>query len=195
MHTTPLIVSVLATTLRTVAAEYGDVTDCALPCVADVSGSNCTKSNWPCLCANGTWVDQTNACIVKSCNTTEQEATFQALAQICIIFSIPLTASAEATFPASALSANASSSVSALGGPGPVSVASLPAVTSVVSTMETSTTPTSDSASNTAGSTTSGTGTASATATPSAGNIGASTRETDGWFALAVLLLAGAAIL
>lgn len=193
MHFSHFILSTLAITSRLVTAGGEDVTDCALPCM-NVSGSNCTASNWPCLCAS-TWVDQSfNPCVVKSCNKTAQETTFQALAQICNIFDVPLTASAEVTFPASVPSADASSSLSALG-PGPQSVtSSLPPVTSAASTLETSTT--SSSGSDTAGGhTASNTGTASATATPSAGNIGTSTREQNAWFALAVLLLAGAAFL
>jgi hypothetical protein len=187
MRTSNLILSSLAISSRLITA---DVTDCALPCMTNLNGSNCTASNWPCLCAS-TWVEQSfNPCVVQSCNKTSQETTFQAFAQICYIFDIPLTASAEATFPASILASNATSGLSALG-PGPESITSLPPVTSAASTMGTSTTPASASGNSAGGTTASNTGTASATGTPSAGNVG----EQSAWFAIAVLLLAGAAVL
>jgi CFEM-containing surface protein len=194
MRAITLTLSILAITLRLVSASDGGITDCALPCVANVADSNCTASNWPCLCANGPWVDQTNTCVQNSCNAAEQEASYLAFAQICNIFNVTLTASPEATFPATALSVFASSSLSALGGPGPASVTALPSITPAVSPMETSATSSSNTADSTLTSTTSPAA-ATATALAGSGNGGARTRETEVWFGLAVLLLAGAAIL
>ena len=186
------ITSVIFSVLAFVTAGYGDLTDCALPCSTDVSGSNCTKSNWPCLCADSAWVNQMNNCVQIKCNATEQEAAYLAFAQICTIFNVPLTASPEATFPASLLSANASSSLSALEGPGHASATSIPSITPVVSPVAASS---DTSTSLIASSTSQAATTATATPTQGSGNAATSTGVTDVWFALAVLLLAGAAIL
>ncbi|KIW26899.1 hypothetical protein, variant 3 [Cladophialophora immunda] len=43
------------------------------------------------------YIERLNNCTVASCNATDQEITFSAIAEICAIFSVPVTIGPEAT--------------------------------------------------------------------------------------------------
>ncbi|KAK4945191.1 replication factor C subunit 4 [Elasticomyces elasticus] len=85
----------------TTQAFAQDVDECGLTCIADVDGTDCTQSDWPCLCANNMYIERMNDCTVASCNAASQQNTSEAIAQICAIFSVTLTNSPEATAPTS----------------------------------------------------------------------------------------------
>jgi len=71
-------------------------------CMGSWDGSSCSASTgWNCLCSNQTAISQLNTCVATSCtNTTDQEAIFGAVAQLCANAGTPVTASQEATFSA-----------------------------------------------------------------------------------------------
>lgn len=44
-----------------------------LPCVADVNGTNCAPTQWPCLCPNPIYIDRLNACVYQACADVESQ--------------------------------------------------------------------------------------------------------------------------
>ncbi|OCT54729.1 hypothetical protein CLCR_03058 [Cladophialophora carrionii] len=71
-------------------------------CMGSWDGSSCSSSTgWDCLCSNQTAISQLNTCVATSCtNTTDQEAIYGAVAQLCANAGSPVTHSQEATFSA-----------------------------------------------------------------------------------------------
>ncbi|KAI1626640.1 hypothetical protein EDD37DRAFT_223455 [Exophiala viscosa] len=52
-----------------------DVDECGLTCIANVEGTDCTQSEWPCLCANSMYIERMHDCTVASCNASSQQST------------------------------------------------------------------------------------------------------------------------
>ncbi|KIW57424.1 hypothetical protein PV05_05974 [Exophiala xenobiotica] len=92
-----LLLAALGFSFAAQAVAQDDVDQCALACIANVDGTNCSPSEWPCLCANDMYIERMNNCTIASCNATDQQDTFMAVAQLCAIFSVPLTVGPEAT--------------------------------------------------------------------------------------------------
>ncbi|KAF7514259.1 hypothetical protein GJ744_000029 [Endocarpon pusillum] len=93
------------------------VSDCALPCLADVTGTTCAPTQWSCLCPSSIYIDRLNACVHRACAAADSQqgqlagsafiyssrhassliiATFGAIANICQIYGLLPTASPEA---------------------------------------------------------------------------------------------------
>ncbi|KIW37508.1 uncharacterized protein PV06_10161 [Exophiala oligosperma] len=97
----PLLLATLCLWFANQATAQADVDQCALTCIANVNGTNCSQSQWPCLCANDMYIERMNNCTIASCNATAQQDTFTVVAQLCAIFDVPLTIGPEATVPIS----------------------------------------------------------------------------------------------
>ncbi|KAL2401419.1 hypothetical protein ABEF95_013654 [Exophiala dermatitidis] len=71
-------------------------------CMGSWDGSSCSSSNgWNCLCSNQTAISQLNTCVATSCtNSTDQEAIYGAVAQLCANAGVTVTNSQQATFSA-----------------------------------------------------------------------------------------------
>lgn len=71
-------------------------------CMLSWDGQTCESDNgWNCLCSNSTAVNQINTCVATSCtNTTDQEAIYGAIAQLCANNGVALTQTQQATFSA-----------------------------------------------------------------------------------------------
>ena len=71
-------------------------------CFSSWDGSSCDQSSgWDCLCSNATAIAQLNTCVATSCtNTTDQEAIYGAVAQLCANDGVTVTNSQQATFSA-----------------------------------------------------------------------------------------------
>jgi len=90
-------------------------------CMGSWDGSSCSAgSGWDCLCSNQTAISQLNTCVATSCtNTTDQEAIFGAVAQLCVNAGTPVSASQEATFSATSGGSAWPSQITAAPGFGP----------------------------------------------------------------------------
>lgn len=100
------------------------ITDCALPCIADVNGTSCAPTQWPCLCPTSIYIERLNECVYQACTDAEsQQATFGAIANICNVFGFPPTASAEVN---AASTMDLTGSVSIFGVPNPSAVPPAP---------------------------------------------------------------------
>lgn len=77
------------------------------------------SSGWSCLCNNQTLISQLNTCVATSCtNTTDQEAIYAAVAQLCVNNGVTVTNSEQATFSATSGGTLAQITAKPSGGPG-----------------------------------------------------------------------------
>ncbi|KIV85465.1 hypothetical protein PV11_01158 [Exophiala sideris] len=90
-------------------------------CMGSWDGTSCTSnSGWDCLCSNQTAISQLNTCVATSCtNSTDQEAIFGAVAQLCANAGVTVTASQEASFSATSGGSAWPSQITAAPGFGP----------------------------------------------------------------------------
>ncbi|KEF61771.1 uncharacterized protein A1O9_03341 [Exophiala aquamarina CBS 119918] len=75
-----------------------DLDQCALSCISNVASTNCSQSEWSCLCANNLYIERMNNCTVVTClDASDQQDTFSVVAELCAVIGVPITIGPEAT--------------------------------------------------------------------------------------------------